>query len=643
MKLGVAGRIIEKHLVEGTLSPGREITVKIDQTLTQDATGTMAALEFEAIGADRIKTELSVSYVDHNTVQAGFENADDHIYLQSFAAKYGLLFSRAGNGICHQVHLERFAMPGKTLLGADSHTPTAGGMGMIAIGAGGLDIAVAMARGTFSFICPKVTNIRLTGKLKPWVSSKDVILEILRIMTTKGNVGTMLEYGGPGALNLSVPERATMTNMGAELGVTTSVFPSDRVTLEFLKSQGRQKEWKEITADDNAQYARVIELDLDKIEPMIALPHAPDNVSKVKDVAGKKVQQVGLGSCTNSSYRDLMLAAKILGGKKIHPDVSLIVAPGSRQVLKAIADNGGLSELIAAGARITECACGFCIGNSFAPPTNGVSIRTINRNFKGRSGTKDAQVYLASTETAAASALKGAITDPRSLGAKKYPSIKPMKKFTPDDTMIIKPPKDGSKVEVQRGPNIGAPPKTEPLKDDISGTVTIKVADDITTDHIMPAGQRLRYRSNIQKYSEFVFEPLDAAFPARCLENKSWGKDNVIVAGLGYGQGSSREHAAICPAYLGVKAVIAKSIERIHAANLVNFGIVPLVFADAGDYAKLEQDDEIEIPDIKEIIEKGGKLVLRNKTRDLSIELKYDLTGRQKEILIAGGLLNYIR
>ncbi|HSA79007.1 MAG TPA: aconitate hydratase, partial [Nitrospirota bacterium] len=536
-------KILEDHLVEGRLDPGSEIAIRIDQTLTQDATGTMAYLQFEAMDVPRVKTELSVSYVDHNTLQDGFENADDHRYLQTVASRYGLYYSKAGKGICHQVHLERFGRPGKTLLGSDSHTPTGGGIGMLAIGAGGLDVAVAMGGGPFYLTCPEVIKVNLTGKLQPWVSAKDVILSILRLLTTKGNVGKVIEYGGEGVRTLSVPERATITNMGAELGVTTSVFPSDEITKSFLKAQHREREWTAVAADDDAKYEKVIDLDLGSVEPLMAKPHSPDNIGTVKELVGTKVDQVMVGSCTNSSYRDLMMVASMLRGRRVYPDVSFGVAPGSRQVLEMIARNGSLADIISAGARVLESTCGFCIGAGQAPKTDAVSIRTSNRNFEGRSGTKNAKVYLASPESAVAAALTGGIIDPRDLGI-PYPQIEIPSEFWIDDSMVLLPSKDPLSIKVYRGPNIGDPPITDPLPEAIKGVVAIKVGDKITTDHIMPAGSRLKYRSNIPKYAEFVFEGVDADFSRKAINNKESGVHNIVIAGASYGQGSSREHAA---------------------------------------------------------------------------------------------------
>ncbi len=642
MGKSITQKIIEKHLVEGKFEPGKEIAIKIDQTLTQDATGTMAYLQFEAMGLSKVKTELSVSYIDHNTIQVGFENADDHRYLQSVAAKYGILLSRAGNGICHQVHLERFGKPGKTLLGSDSHTPTAGGLGMIAIGAGGLDIAVAMGGEPFYLTCPKVTKIDLKGKLKPWVSAKDVVLKVLEIFTTKGNVGTVFEYGGEGAKTLSVPERATITNMGAECGVTTSVFPSDETTKQFLKAQGREEDWTEVKADPDAEYDRVVEIDLSEIVPLAAYPHSPGNIKTVKELSGMPVNQVCIGSCTNSSYKDLMTVAKILKGKKANPSVSLVISPGSKQVIENLAKEGALADLYSTGARITEPVCGFCIGNSQSPQTDAVSIRTSNRNFFGRSGTKTANLYLTSPETAAAAVITGKMTDPRDLGM-DYPQVEMPAKFYTDDSMILLPSKTPDKVQIYRGPNIGDPPSNPPMPADISGVVTIKVGDKITTDHIIPAGSRMKYRSNVPKYSEFVFEIVDDTFYKRASEIRDKVKHNIIVGGLSYGQGSSREHAALCPMFLGVKAVIAKSFERIHSANLINFGIIPLTFKTETDYDQIDSGDELEIPDVRKVLTENKPMVVKNITKGKHFEVNYELSERQRNILLAGGMLSYIR
>ncbi len=638
-------KILESHLAAGKLAAGQEIGIRIDQTLTQDATGTMAYLQFEAMGIPRVRTELSVSYVDHNMLQEGFENADDHRYLAAVAQKHGVYFSRAGNGICHQVHLERFGVPGKTLLGSDSHTPTNGGIGMLAIGAGGLDVAVAMGGGPFYLACPQVVLVRLSGQLRRWVSAKDVILKVLQILTTKGNVGKVLEYGGPGVATLSVPERSTITNMGAEVGVTTSIFPSDERTRQFMAAQGRGGDWTPLAADDDAAYERVIEIDLSTLEPMIARPHSPDNVATVASCAGTKVQQVAIGSCTNSSYKDLVTVARLLHGRVTAADTSLVVAPGSRQVFEMIARDGYLTDLIGAGARVVESACGFCIGAGQAPPSGGVSVRTNNRNFEGRSGTRDAQVYLASPETAAACAITGTITDPRELEKLgiQFPSVDVPGKFLVDDRMILPPADHPDLIEVVRGPNIGPPPASEPPPDRLLGEVMIKVGDKITTDHISPAGSRLKFRSNVAKYATFVFEILDPTFPKRCEANRDRGRANFIVAADSYGQGSSREHAALCPMYLGVRAVLAKSIERIHHANLINFGILPLTFTDPADYDRIQPGDELELTDLHRQIESAQTLTIRNATRGASIQAALKLSSRQRKILLSGGLLNYTR
>lgn len=646
MGRSIVEKIIRNHHVSGEMKPGREVGVRIDQTLTQDATGTMAYLQFEAMGVPRVRTDVSVSYVDHNTLQEGFENADDHLYLQTVAAKHGIFYSRAGNGICHQVHLERFGVPGKTLLGSDSHTPTGGGIGMMAIGAGGLDVAVAMAGGPFFMTYPSVVKVNLAGKLRPWVAAKDVILKLLEILTTKGNVGSVVEYGGDGVATLSVPERATITNMGAELGVTTSVFPSDRVTKAFLKAQGREDKWVKLVADPSAKYDRVIDIDLSALEPMVAQPHSPDNVARIKDIAGKRVDQVLVGSCTNASYKDVTTLARILKGKVISSNVSFGVAPGSRQVLQMAAKESTIASLVSSGARILETACGFCIGAGQAPPSGGVSVRTNNRNFEGRSGTRDAGIFLVSAETAAACALKGEIADPRDVAAElgiEYPEVQVPKKFLVDDSMVLPPSENGDRVEVRRGPNIGKPPENVPLPETIRGEVALKVGDKITTDHIMPAGARLKYRSNIGKYAEFVFEGVDPAFSKRALENKAKGIHNVVVGGLSYGQGSSREHAAICPSHLGVRAVLTKSFERIHSANLINFGIVPLLFADESDYDRIAQGDQVEIPNIREAIAKSTTLKARNVTKGFEFDVRHVLTGRQIDIVLAGGRLAYTK
>jgi aconitate hydratase len=645
MGKSIAQKILSAHMVAGEAEAGNQIAVRIDQTLTQDATGTMAYLQFEAMGIDHIKNELAVSYVDHNTVQVGFENSDDHRYLQSVAQKFGVVFSRPGNGICHQVHLERFGIPGKTLLGSDSHTPTGGGIGMFAMGAGGIDVAVAMGGGAFHMTYPKVVNIVLEGELRPWVSAKDVILTVLSIFGTKGNVGTVFEYSGPGVDSLEVPERATITNMGAECGVTTSLFPSDSRTRAFMEAQGRGKDWIELTADADAVYDQTVTIDLGAVEPLTAVPHSPGNVEKISTLAGKRVDQVLIGSCTNSSYRDLVTVAKILDGKKVAPQVSLGIAPGSREVLTMLAKEGYLATLIEAGARILESACGFCIGNHMSPSTDAVSLRTSNRNFEGRSGTKSAQVYLVSPEVAALAAMTGTFTDPLAYRQMEYPVVEMPKTFEVDDSMFIFPDAAAEDTEILRGPNIGAPPVNEGLPEHLDGIATLKVGDAITTDHIMPAGSRLKYRSNVPKYSSFVFEPIDDQFPVRAEAHRDAGIHNIIVAGLSYGQGSSREHAALCPMYLGVKAVIAVSIERIHMANLFNFGIIPFMFANSEDLSKIDQDDRLEIPDLRAAISQaksnGGIVMLHNRTKAIDIPLKADFTERQISLLLAGGLLNY--
>lgn len=642
MGLGVAYKILSSHLEGGKLEAGKSIDVRIDQTLTQDATGTMAYLQFESLGLDHVRNELAVSYVDHNTVQVGFENADDHNYLRTVAAAKGIVFSRPGNGICHQVHLERFGKPGKTLIGSDSHTPTGGGIGMIAIGAGGLDVALAMAGVPFSIVCPHVIEIRLTGKLRPFCTAKDVILIVLEKFGVKGNVNTVFEYTGPGVATLSIPERATICNMGAECGVTTSVFPSDKVTHAFLKAQGRGKDYSPLSADTDAVYDGLFEIDLSAVVPMAACPHSPGNVKKVSELAGLKVSQVAIGSCTNSSYADLYKVGKILEGHSVAPGLSLGIAPGSREVLQMIASDGTLSRMVGAGARIMESACGFCIGNHFSSDSNGVSLRTNNRNFEGRSGTKDAQVYLVSPETAAVSAVYEVITDPTSLGLSEI-AVPAVKHYITDDNLFIFPNSEQNKEPIKRGPNIGEPPKCEPLSDRIKAVVGLKVGDKITTDHIMPAGARLKYRSNIAKYSTYVFEPVDPSFHEHSMARKNSKIGTVIVAGQSYGQGSSREHAAICPMYLGVKAILALSIERIHQANLCNFGILPLTFIEASDYEKLKQGDEILIEDAVSQVKSGGFVTVRNVTRGYDFEMNLTASALQREMLIAGGRLNQIR
>ena len=636
----IGEKLIRAHLVDGEMVPGQEIGIRIDQTLTQDATGTMAYLEFEAMGVERVKTELSVAYIDHNTLQTGFENADDHRFIQSVANKHGIYFSRPGNGICHQVHLERFGKPGKTLIGSDSHTPTGGGIGMLAIGAGGLDVAVAMGGGTYYITMPKMVRVNLKGKLQPWVAAKDIILEVLRVMSVKGGVGKIVEYGGEGVKTLSVPERATITNMGAELGATTSVFPSDEITREFLKAQGREEDWIELKADDDAHYDEIIEIDLNNLEPLAAMPHSPDNVKKVTEIGPIQVNQVCIGSCTNSSLSDMMKVAAILKGKTVHPDVSLAIAPGSMQVLNMIAKNGALSDMISAGARILESACGPCIGMGQSPCSEGISLRTFNRNFEGRSGTADAGIYLVSPEVAAASALTGVLTDPRTLG--EAPQIEMPEHFIINDSMVIPPatPENAPKIKVFRGPNIKPFPVSEAMGADIAAKAILKVGDNITTDHIMPAGAKiLPYRSNIPYLSQFCFKQCDPNFAENC---KKEGK-GIIIGGANYGQGSSREHAALVPLYLGIKAVITKSFARIHKANLVNAGIIPLTFVNEADYDRINQGDELELKGIRAAIEGAASVQLTNKTKGETYDLTYDLSDRQREMLLAGGLLNYTR
>ncbi len=636
----IAQKIIKNHLLSGEMTVGSDIGLKIDQTLTQDATGTMAYLEFEAIGIPRVKTEKSVAYIDHNTLQTGFENADDHRFIQTVAKKHGIYFSRPGNGICHQVHLERFGQPGKTLIGSDSHTPTGGGIGMLAMGAGGLDVAVAMGGGAYYITMPKMVKVNLTGKLSAWVSAKDVILEVLRIMSVKGGVGKIIEYAGEGVKTLTVPERATITNMGAELGATTSIFPSDEVTREFLKAQGREEDWTELKSDENAVYDEVIDIDLSKLVPMAACPHSPDNVKTIEEIGPRKIDQVCIGSCTNSSYLDLMRVAAILKGKTVCPSVSLAIAPGSKQVYNMLALNGALGDLIAAGARILECACGPCIGMGQSPNSAGISLRTFNRNFEGRSGTADGQIYLVSPETAAASALTGVFTDPRTLGDPV--EIKLPEQFLINDNMVVAPIEEDKMdtVEVLRGPNIKPFPQTSPLDETIEASCALKVGDNITTDHIMPAGAKiLPLRSNIPAISQHCFTVCDKEFPQRAL---ALGK-SIIVGGANYGQGSSREHAALAPLYLGVKAVLVKSFARIHKSNLINAGILPLTFVNADDYDKIAQGDEIVIKDVKAKLEKGEPIVVTDVTKGIDIPVDCELTDRTKAIIIAGGLLDYTR
>jgi len=642
MGMNVVEKILRPHVVEGEYVIGQEIGIRIDQTLTQDATGTMAYLQFEAMGIPRVKTDLSVSYIDHNTVQVGFENADDHRYLMSIAKKIGVQLSRPGNGICHQLHLERFGKPGTTLLGSDSHTPTGGGIGQIAMGAGGLDVAVAMGGGAFTINAPRVVKVHLTGELQDWVAAKDVILKVLEKYGVKGNVGRVMEYGGPGAETLSVPQRATITNMGAELGVTTSVFCSDDTTRAFLQAQGREDDWTEILADDDAEYEEVYEINLSELEPLFAAPHSPGNIVTVKSLEGTPVDQVAIGSCTNSSYADLKMAANAVEGHKLPSDTVLGIGPGSRQVVEMLAEDGGYLSLVKFGARFWENACGFCIGNHGSPKTNAFAVRTSNRNFFGRSGTKSANVYLASPETAIACAITGKVTDPRTMGA--YPKVETPAAFTIDDSMIQAPAPEGTDIEIVRGPNIGEPPAANPVPENLKGKVTIKVEDKITTDHIIPAGARMKYRSNVPKYSEYVFEIVDDKFHIRAGENRDNGVHNVIVAGESYGQGSSREHAAICPAFLGVKAVLAKGLERIHAANLVNFGIVPLIFDDMADYDSIDQADELEIPGLKEAVTSGAAtVVVKNVTKGTEFTVQINQTERARLLLGAGGRLPFTK
>ena len=641
MGLTLTEKILKAHIVDGELIKGTEIGLRIDQTLTQDATGTMAYLEYEAMGVPRVKTELSVASIDHNTLQNGFENADDHRFIGSVTKKHGIRFSRPGNGICHQVHLERFGIPGKTLIGSDSHTPTGGGIGMLAMGAGGLDVAVAMGGGAYYITCPKVVRVNLTGKLSPWVAAKDVILEVLRRMSVKGGVGKVIEYCGEGVKTLSVPERATITNMGAELGATTSIFPSDEVTREFLTAQGRGEVWTPLAADPDAVYDEELTIDLSQLVPMAACPHSPDNVKTVAEIGSMKIDQVCIGSCTNSSLLDMLKVAYILKGKTVHPDVSLSIAPGSKQVLQMLAQNGALADMIAAGARILESACGPCIGMGQSPNSHGISLRTFNRNFEGRSGTRDGQIYLVSPELAAASALTGVLTDPRTLG--EMPDFQLPKTFTVNDNMIELPAPEAEmdKVEILRGPNIKPFPQTSPLADSIDVPCSLKVGDNITTDHIMPAGAKiLPLRSNIPAISEHCFTVCDPAFPTRA---KELGK-SIIVGGANYGQGSSREHAALAPLYLGVKAVLVKSFARIHRANLINAGILPLTFANEADYDKIDQGDELELANVRKAIEAGeSQLTLRDKTKGIDIPVLCELSGRTKDIVLAGGLLDYTR
>lgn len=635
MGLGIIEKLILDHLVSGDPVPGEEVGIRIDQTLTQDATGTMVYLQFEAMGIPRVMTKLSVSYVDHNTLQLGFESSDDHLFLRTFAAKYGIYFSKPGNGICHQVHLEMFAVPGESLLGSDSHTPTAGGIGMLAIGAGGLDVALAMAGEPYYFVYPRILKVVLKGELRPWVSAKDIGLYLLGLLKVGGNSGKALEYGGPGVKSISIPERATIANIGTELGVLTSVFPSDEVTLAFLKAQGREGMWKPLSADPDARYDELIELDISSIPPLVACPHSPDNVVPVSEIEGTEVHQVIVGSCTNSSYLDLMKVASILRGRRVHPNVELLISPGSRQAMRMLVGSGALVDLMEAGARILEPACGPCIGMGHVPPWEGISIRTFNRNFEGRSGTPNAKVFLSSPEVAAVAAIFGKVVDPRRLG--EPPKIQIPSSFPIDDSMIIPPSEDPDAVEVIKGPNIASIPLPEPLPDSIRTSVLLKVGDNITTDHILPGGSEvLPLRSNIPRLSDFAFRSIDPSFPERA--RKAGG--GIIVGGLNYGQGSSREHAAMVPMYLGVKGIIAKSFARIHKNNLVNFGIIPLTFQDEGDYMRIDQGDEVEIDDLRESLRKK-EFVLRNISKGLEIRLKAEITERQVEILLAGGALRY--
>ena len=640
MGMTLAQKILKAHLVEGEMIKGKEIGIKIDQTLTQDATGTMAYLEFEAMGVPRVKTEKSVAYIDHNTLQNGFENADDHRFIGSVCKKHGIYFSRPGNGICHQVHLERFGVPGKTLIGSDSHTPTGGGIGMIAIGAGGMDVAVAMGGGTYYITCPEIVKVELSGKLSPWVAAKDVILEVLRRLSVKGGVGKIIEYCGEGVKTLSVPERATITNMGAELGATTSIFPSDEVTRQFLKAQQREADYTPLAADSDADYDMVVEINLSELTPMAACPHSPDNVKTLDEIGDMKIDQVCIGSCTNSSLLDMLKVAYILKGKTVHPDVSLAIAPGSKQVLNMLADCGALATMIDAGARILESACGPCIGMGQSPNSGGISLRTFNRNFEGRSGTKDGQIYLVSPEVAAVSALTGVLTDPRTLG--EMPEFKLPEVFTVNDNMVVPPVKaeDMDSVEVLRGPNIKPFPVSEALADNLDAKCSLKVGDNITTDHIMPAGAKiLPLRSNIPKISEYCFAVCDEKFHDRALELKK----SIIVGGSNYGQGSSREHAALAPLYLGVKAVIVKSFARIHMANLINAGIVPLTFVNEADYDKINQLDELKIDNLKEAVINADAVKVTDVTKGFDFEVKLDFSQRQRDMLVAGGLLNYTK
>ena len=636
----IAEKIIKSHLISGNMTRGSEVALKIDQTLTQDATGTMAYLQFEAMGIERVRTELSVAYIDHNTLQAGFENADDHRYIQTVAKKHGIRFSRPGNGICHQVHLERFSRPGATLIGSDSHTPTAGGIGMLAFGAGGLDVAVAMGGGAYYITMPKMIKVNLTGRLRPYVAAKDVILEVLRLLGVKGGVGAIVEYGGEGVKSLSVPERATITNMGAELGATTSIFPSDEVTEAFLRAQSRGEVYIPLSSDPDALYDAEYTINLDTLSPLVACPHSPDNVKPASELAGLKINQVCIGSCTNSSLRDMLTVAKMLKGKTVHPDVSLSISPGSKQVFTMLAECGALADIIAAGARVLECACGPCIGMGFSPKSAGVSLRTFNRNFLARSGTKDAEVYLVSPELAAASAIAGVLVDPTTLG--DAPTVDMPKEFKISDNMIDMPatPEEAHAVSVERGPNIKAIPQGKAPEADLAAKLVLKVGDNITTDHIMPAGAKiLPYRSNVPKLSEFCFTVCDPDFPERAKREGG----GIILGGQNYGQGSSREHAALVPQYLGIKAVIAKSFARIHVANLINFGIVPMTLKSEADYDKISEGDELRIEGFREAIASADTATLTDLTTGESFPLSLAFTERQRKILLAGGTLNYTR
>lgn len=640
MGLNITEKILKSHIVDGEYKKGTEIGIKIDQTLTQDATGTMAYLQFEAMGIDQVKTERSVAYIDHNTLQSGFENADDHKYIATVAKKHGIYFSRPGNGICHQVHLERFGKPGKTLIGSDSHTPTCGGLGMIAIGAGGLDVAVAMGGGAYYIPVPEVVNVRLSGKLSDWVSAKDVILKVLEILTVKGGVGKIIEYTGEGVKTLSVPERSTITNMGAELGATTSIFPSDEVTLQFLKAQGREEDFSYVLPDEDALYDRVIDINLSELVPLAACPHSPDNIKRVDEIGAIKIDQVCIGSCTNSSFQDMLKVAHILKGKTVHPDVSLTITPGSKQVYNMMAQSGALFDIIDAGARILESACGPCIGMGQAPNSGGISLRTFNRNFLGRSGTRDAQVYLVSPETAAVSAINGFFSDPRVMG--DMPKYIMPEKFLINDNMITPPvsAEKSDEVEVVRGPNIKPFPLNVELGDEITAEVSLKVGDNITTDHIMPAGAKiLPLRSNIPAISEYCFEVCDSDFAKRAKDLER----SIVVGGSNYGQGSSREHAALAPLYLGVKAVIAKSFARIHRSNLINNGILPLTFINESDYDKINQGDALELPNIKQIVKSDGIIEIINKTTGEVIKAEAGLSPRARDMILLGGLINLIK